>query len=132
MCIVSKKRKKLATNAFIEDILLKTIPVDNEELLYQNVPWRNIQRIIQQRCRQKSISNRKMAHWMHFRPLNPKRVIEDSLLLWNVLAKKIWDRTLSGQAFMTLCKQRYFKTFIPSVLCGVLHRIVIRFNKSFF
>ena len=35
MCIVSKKKekKKRATNAFIEDFLLKTIPGNNEELL---------------------------------------------------------------------------------------------------
>ena len=37
MCIVSKKkkRKKRATNAFIEDFLLKTIPGNNEELLIE-------------------------------------------------------------------------------------------------
>ena len=31
MCIVSKKKR--ATNAFIEDFLLKTMPGNNEELL---------------------------------------------------------------------------------------------------
>ena len=40
MCIVSKKKrkkKKGATNAFIEDFLLKTIPGNNEELLIKMV-----------------------------------------------------------------------------------------------
>ena len=47
---------------------------------------------------------------MHFRPLNPKREIEES--------KKIWDRTLSGQAFMTLRLQAKLslKTFIEANL----------------
>ena len=44
---------------------------------------------------------------MHFQSLNPKCAIEESLLeeFSNVLAKKIADRTLSGQAFMTMREQ---------------------------
>ena len=39
-------------------------------------------------------------HWMHFRPLNPKHVIEESLLeeFYNVLAKKIGILSLTVQA----------------------------------
>ena len=51
-------------------------------------------------------------------PLNPKCVIEESLLeeFENVLAKKMWDRTLSDQAFMTLRVQETLsvETFIKS------------------
>ena len=75
-----KKGKKRATNTFIEDFLLKTIPGNNKELLCQNVPWRNVQWIIQQRWRQKSISKRSRAGCISDTILNPTRVIEESLL----------------------------------------------------
>jgi len=44
---------------------------------------------------------------MHFQPLNPKCVIEESLVeeFSNILAKKIGGRTLSDQAFMTMREQ---------------------------
>ena len=51
-----------------------------EELLYQNVPWRNVQRIIQQRRRQKSISKAKDGALNAFPTFESKRVIKESLL----------------------------------------------------